>query len=123
MCRWEAELATKNNPLKLNKLQLKTLTLLQEIAKQPVYATPDPASGDVLIQMLPEPHGDHFHVGSYVVAGRDASGLANRAVWLALFRKGLVSIAPGGSYILTAAGVAYETGIRKAILHGADHEE
>lgn len=109
------------NPAKLNALQLKTLTLLQEIAKHPMYVTEDEASGEAVIQMLPPAHGNHFHIGSVVVMGKDATGLNNPAVWRALGRKGLVSERPDGASALTADGKAYETGLRDKILHGSDH--
>ncbi len=108
------------NPSRLNALQLKTLTLLQEIARHPMYAT-EREDGDVSIEMMPNAHGDHFHIGSRVVMGRDATGLDNPAVHTALARKGLVVGAGGGGLVLTAAGRAYETGIRDKILHGSDH--
>ena len=111
----------KKNPLKLNKLQLKTLTLLQEIAHQPDYATADTDSGDVSITQLPHAHGNHFHIGDAVVMARDATGLQNQAVWVALERKGLVRTNFPENVTLTQAGVSYDTGLRDSILHGSDH--
>jgi Flp pilus assembly secretin CpaC len=109
------------NPLGLNGLQLRTLTILQALAE----AAPGPldeASGEMLLDGLPHAHGDHFHVGPRVVSGRDASGLANRAVWSALERKGLArTLAFPHAIALTAAGRGYDTGLRDAILHGHDH--
>ena len=72
----------KRNPLGLNALQLKTLALLQELAHLPAYSRPAEESG--IIVRPPDPHGDHFHLGDAVVATRDASGLRNPAVWVAL---------------------------------------
>src|SRR6266852_4374370 len=77
----------KKNPLNLNALQLKTLTLLQELARLPDHGRPAQEPGAVIVTNLPQPHGDHFHVGDAVVATRDATGLANLAAWLALERK------------------------------------
>jgi len=114
-------MAPKKNPLKLNKLQLKTLTLLQEIATLPDMATPDGESGEVVIEGLPHAHGNHFHVGSYTVMSADATGLSSEAVWVALQRKGVVRRDAAGRFLLTAEGVAYETGLRESILHGSDH--
>ena len=62
---------TKKNPLSLNALQLKTLTLLQELARLPEYSRPGEEPGSVVVR-LPYPHGDHFHLGGAVVATRDA---------------------------------------------------
>lgn len=107
----------RHNPLKLNPLQLRTLTLLQELARLPDHARPGEEPGSRLLTSLPRPHGDHFHLGEAVVAARDATGLANPAVWTALERKGLVRKSPAGGMLLTAAALDYETGLRQAILH------
>src|SRR6202140_2258846 len=98
---------TKKNPLSLNALQLKTLTLLQELARLPEYSRPGEESGSVVVR-LPYPHGDHFHLGEAVVATRDASGLRNPAVWAALERKGLIRPKLPEAVILTALGQEYE---------------
>jgi hypothetical protein len=113
----------KKNPLNLNPLQLKTLTLLQELARHPEHASPveaggGAAEGGVRVSNLPSPHGDHFHMGEYVVAARDATGLANEAVFVALERKGLIHSGFPLGALLTKAGLAYDTGLREAILHG-----
>lgn len=109
------------NPLGLNNLQLKTLTLFQAIAE----AEPgliDEASGDMVLDRLPHAHGDHFHVGHHVVSGRDATGLGNHAVWLALERKGLARpVSFPHAIALTKAGRDYDTGLGHAILHGHEH--
>ena len=107
----------RHNPLKLNPLQLRTLTLLQEIARLPDHSRPGEDPGSVLLTSLPSPHGDHFHLGAAIVATRDATGLANLAVWAALERKGLVSKSPAGGVLLTAEALDYDTGLRQAILH------
>jgi hypothetical protein len=114
-------MADRPNPLKLNPLQAKTLALLQELARQPSYADPPDGEGCVLLRHLPEPHGDHFHVGSTVVLSRDATGLGNPAVYGALARKGLVRAGPRGMPHLTAAGLAYDTGLAARIVHRSDH--
>jgi ribosomal protein S19E (S16A) len=107
------------NPAKLNALQLKTLAILQEAARSGGgEAQPD---GSVALSRLPRPHGDHFHVGSAVVMARDATGLANPAVYNALRRKGLISQAPDGRLLLSPHSLSYETGVAETILHRADH--
>lgn len=111
----------KNNPLKLNPLQLKTLTLLQELATLPGHGTLADEPGSIMVSNLPHPHGDHFHMGKYVVAARDASGLANPAAWTVLERRGLIKSMFPLSCILTQAGRDYDTGMRQQILHGTDH--
>ena len=110
----------KRNPLNLNPLQLKTLTLLQELARLIGSPAPEGAEG-VLIPELPHPHGDHFHLGDAVVATRDASGLANPAAWAALERKGLIKSRFPDAAVLTPAGLAYDTGMANALLHRSDH--
>lgn len=108
----------KKNPLQLNSLQLRTLTLLQQLARLTDYSRPGEEPGSIAVR-TPDPHGDHFHLGDSVVAARDASGLRNPAVWVALERKGLIrSMYPNGA-VLTALGLDYETGMREMILHKA----
>lgn len=109
----------KANPLGLNKLQLKTLTILQELARAG-GGEPEPGGG-VRVTDLPSPHGDHFHVGHSVVRAADATGMSNQGVWLALERKGLARSEYPLSVVVTAAGLAYDTGLRHAILRGGGH--
>jgi hypothetical protein len=109
----------KRNPLGLNALQLKTLTLLQELAR----ATGNSESveeGGIAVRP-PDPHGDHFHLGDAVVATRDATGLRNRAFWAALERKGLIRSMYPHAAVVTPRGLDYETGLREAILHKSGH--
>jgi hypothetical protein len=119
-------MAPKKNPLNLNALQLKTLTLLQELARLPDYSRPGKEPDSTVITSLPHPHGNHFHLGDALVASRDASGLRNPAVWAALERKGLIRSLPDCA-MLTPLGVGYDTGLRDTILHvgglhaGRDH--
>jgi hypothetical protein len=120
---WEARavMAPRQNPLKLNPLQLKTLTLLQEIARLDGHGKADAATGEITIAHLPHAHGNHFHVGDYVVRGSDATGLSNQAVYTALHRKGLVRLEPQHGLVLTVAGRDYATGLREQILLRPDH--
>lgn len=111
----------KTNPLKLNPLQLKTLTLMQELARHPETAMIDELTGDATISRFPHAHGNHFHLGAYVVSSADASGLGNEAVWKALERKGLARSFFPTAITLTQAGRDYDTGMREKILHGSDH--
>jgi hypothetical protein len=108
----------KRNPLNLNPLQLKTLTLLQEVARLAGAPAADEPGG-LAISRLPDPHGDHFHLGDCVVAARDATGLRNPAVWAALERKGLIRANLPEAVILTPLGQGYDTGLRDQILHRA----
>ena len=111
----------KRNPLNLNPLQLKTLALMQALARLPEHARPADDDGSILVQGLPRPHGDHFHLGDAVVMTRDATGLANPAAWTALERKGLIRSLFPNAVVLSSAGLAYETGLAHQILHRADH--
>ena len=115
-------MAPKQNPLKLNALQLKTLTLAQELASMQDNGKKNEATGDVALTWLPSPHGDHFHIGSAVVQGRDATGLHNQSVWVALVRKGLAVINSEGHVAITPAGLAYDTQLRDVILMRSDHQ-
>lgn len=111
----------RKNPLKLNALQLKTLTLLQQMARSPQHAQPGDEEGSIFVSNFPAAHGDHFHLGDAVVLARDASGLGNPNVFAVLERKGLLrSIHPLGA-MLTAEALAYETGLDGQILHRSDH--
>ncbi len=115
-------MSVKKNPLNLNALQLKTLTLFQELARHPQTSSPLPGTGDVMLPTIPMPHGNHFHIGSSVVSSQDANGLSNPNVWTILERKGLIRYpAFPTALILTAQGLSYETGLRDKILHGSDH--
>lgn len=111
----------KKNPLNLNALQLKTLTLFQALASLEDYAVPAEQAGHTLIQRLPHPHGDHFHLGPWVLSANNATGLSNEAAWKALERKGLIQSMYPMSCVLTPNGHAYDTGMRQAILHDAHH--
>ncbi len=112
----------KRNPLNLNALQLRTLTLLQELARiagKP--AAEGDAPGSIAITEFPHAHGDHFHLGEAVVASRDATGLRNPAVFAALERKGLVRPNFPEAVILTPSGQEYDTGLRDSILRRGGH--
>ncbi|WP_321395427.1 hypothetical protein [Emcibacter sp.] len=95
--------------IKLNALQKKTLALFQELARHPESGSFDAESGEVTVAFLPRAHGDHVHIGDYVVSARDASGFENEKVWTALERKGLIRSAFPVQVVLTREGLAYET--------------
>jgi hypothetical protein len=109
----------KRNPLGLNALQLKTLTVLQELARVPDYSSAAGESG--ITVRPPDPHGDHLHLGDAVVETRDATGLRNPAVWVALERKGLIRSMYPHAAVVTPLGLDYETGLRETILHKSGH--
>jgi len=113
-------MALKTNPAKLNPLQLRTLTLLQAIARIP-GASNKLADGDIQITQFPHAHGDHFHLGDAVVSSRDATGLENEAVWNALARKGMVKAEWPHQIALTPEGQNYDTGLKDQILHQSGH--
>ena len=110
----------RNNPLKLNPLQLRTLTLLQAMAR--AGGAQMTASGEAALSRFPQAHGDHFHLGDAVVAGKDATGLYNEAVWNALARKGLARSDYPREIVLTHEGLGYDTGEAQSILRmGGGH--
>jgi hypothetical protein len=114
-------MSPKNNPAKLNPLQLRTLTLLQAIARIPGAASVMPG-GNVAITRFPDAHGDHFHLGDAMVAAKNATGLYNQSVWNALGRKGLAHCEWPHQIALTPAGLGYETGLAEEILRqGGGH--
>ena len=110
-------MSPKQNPLNLNPLQLRTLTLLQALAKLEGHVQPVEEEGHVMVSGFPGRHGDHFHLGDAVVLARDATGLHNEAAWVALERKGLMRSMFPLAAILSPAGLAYETGLARKILH------
>lgn len=112
-------MSTKKNPLKLNPLQAKTLTLFQTLARFKDTAVAGPGPGDVTIQRFPNAHGDHFHLGDAMVMAKDATGLHNEAVWNALARKGLARAEWPHAIVLTAEGMAYDTGMAGMLRRGA----
>ena len=109
------------NPKKLNGLQLRTLAILQAIARLPDFADPPGQDGTVSIHTLPQRHGDHFHVGAAVISARDATGLDNPNVINALARKGLLRHGPVGLPSLTLEGRSYPTGLDFTVLRAAGH--
>ncbi len=111
----------KKNPLKLNKLQLRTLALSQVLAKTPGMTETDPETGDATLLRLPHAHGDHVHIGDFTVSARDASGFSNPAVWVALSRKGLARSADPLSVTITTDGLNYDTGFGDRFLTDSDH--
>ena len=114
-------MSPKKNPLKLNPLQLRTLTILQVLSQVRGAAAPGPQAGEITISRFPAAHGDHFHLGDYLVNGRDASGLYNQAVWNALSRKGLARGDWPTQITLTPDGLSYETVVADEILKRATH--
>ena len=111
----------KVNPLKLNPLQLRTLTLLQALARAPGAAVNGPGPGEKTVERFPQAHGDHFHLGDAVVAGKNATGLYNEKVWHALERKGLARADWPHRITLTPAGQDYDTGLADEILNRSPH--
>src|SRR6202051_310268 len=94
----------QRNPPNLTPRKLKTLTLLQELARVAGKPAAEDEPGGLAITELPNPHGDHFHLGEAVVAARDATGLRNPSVWAALERKGLIRPKLPGAVILSTDG-------------------
>ena len=114
-------MAPKRNPLKLNPLQLRTLTVLQALSRLSDSAREGPGPGEVTVERFPNAHGDHFHLGDAMVSGKDMTGLSNEQVWHALERKGLIRPKLPEAGILTLLGQQYGTGLRDAILPRAGH--
>ena len=111
---------TKAQSRQAQSLQLRTLTLLQAIARIPGASNRLP-DGDIVITQFPHAHGDHFHLGDATVASRDATGLENQAVWNALDRKGMIKAEWPHQIALTPQGQNYDTGMADEILHQSSH--
>lgn len=114
-------MAPRKNPLKLNKLQLRTLLLFQELARHPETSTIDQQTGEARLSTMPHVHGDHIHVGGFVVSASDASGFSNQAVWRALQRKGLARSEFPAAITLTKDGLTYDTGLSDKLAQRSDH--
>lgn len=114
-------MAPKKNLLKLNKLQARTLALAQVMAGDERLAKADETTGEVTILSLPQPHGDHVHIGPFVVSTREITGFSNPAVWTALSRKGLAYADNPMTVTLTREGVDYDTGLGHLFRHPSDH--
>ncbi|MBL4802736.1 MAG: hypothetical protein JKY45_12665 [Emcibacter sp.] len=110
----------KKKAIKLNSLQRRTLALFQVLASSPETSTTHEDTGEITVSYLPEPHGDHVHIGNIVVSGQDASGFSNEAVWRALARKGMIVANFPVQATLTREGLAFETGLRDQFEH-SDH--
>ena len=111
----------RQNPLRLNPLQLRTLTVLQALARDPASVRKGPGTGEMTVERFPEPHGEHFHLGAFVVSTKDASGLYIENVWHALERRGLARTDWPHRVTLTTTGLAYDTGLAEEILHKSPH--
>ncbi len=111
----------KANPKNLNPLQLRTLAMFQRLATVEQHIVARNEDGSITIGDLPAPHGDHFHLGSAVVATRDASGLRNEAVWIALARKKLITSDFPDGVTLTRAALEYETGVTGLFIEHHHH--
>lgn len=114
-------LVLKPTKTKINALQSKTLVLLQVLAKDPDSSEAISNSEDVRITQLPHGHGNHMHVGQFVIASKDASGLSNPSVWTALARKGLVRETYPQEIVITAEGLAFSTGLEDKFMSVSDH--
>ena len=110
----------KINPAQLNPLQLRTLTLLQAVARIPQASQHEP-DGHVTITQFPQAHGDHFHLGDATVSSSDATGLENESVWNALGRKGMIRAEWPHRIALTPQGLSYDTGLNDQILRRGGH--
>lgn len=107
--------------VKLNKLQDRTLALLQELAEQSDLALKDEETGDIRVHIQLHSHHDHMHIGRFTVSTRFASGLENENVWKVLERKGLIKSQFPMSLDLTKAGQDYQTSVRDQMLQDSDH--
>jgi hypothetical protein len=98
--------------VKLNPLQSRTLALFQELARNPEASEKIEGSDDVSIMYFPKPHGNHVHIGNFVVSAKDASGFTNEVVWKVLERKGLAKSEFPYRIILNKKGLEFDTGFK-----------
>ncbi|MCR9213131.1 MAG: hypothetical protein NXI13_05395 [Proteobacteria bacterium] len=114
-------MASQMKKMKLNALQSKTLVLLQILARDEESSAPVEGTENVRITRLPHAHGNHMHVGEFVVSSKDASGLTNKSVWIALARKGLVQEGWEQEIQITPEGLAFSTGLESKFVEMSDH--
>lgn len=100
----------RQSKTKLNALQNRTLALFQELAKSEETSFRVEGTDDISIMYIALPHGNHAHIGNFVVSAREASGFNNESVWKALERKGLARSEYPHRLILTRQSLCYETG-------------
>ena len=101
----------RKNPLRLNKLQLRTLALTQLMAKDKELSETNPGDDEVTVSTVPSPAGGTVQIGSIAFSARDASGLSNPSVWKALERKGIIRFDSSLRIVVTATGLNYDTGL------------
>ena len=99
--------------IKLNTLQSRTLALFQELAKSSETSSSVEDTDEKSIMYMPTPHGNHVHIGKFIVSTKEASGFNNEKVWQALERKGLARSEFPYRIILTKEGLAYNTRLKE----------
>jgi hypothetical protein len=112
---------SRYNPRNLNPLQLKTLAIFQRLATMEEHIAARREDGTITLWNLPHAHGDHFHVGHSVLRSRDASGLTNPSVWMALDRKGLIEGQFPDMVILRPEALEYPVGELGLFMEHSDH--
>ncbi len=108
-------------PVTPNAPQAQTLALLQQLAKHDDSSVTLEESSDRKITRLPHAHGDHMHVGDFVVSAKDGSGFNNPSVWIALARKGLIRDGYPAEIVITEAGLNHATGLESKFMQHSDH--
>lgn len=109
------------NPLNLHKLQLKTLSLLQAIARQPELAEDTAEGGRVIpASSIPHAHGTRFQIAGSMVDARHARGLDKETIWKALEENGLAVSGWPDKITLTKAGQDYYTGVAREVFLSID---
>jgi len=108
---------------KLNPLQTRTLALLQELASDPGSCRRQRPMAESLLPICPMPMVTMCMWAVRRVSARDASGLANGAVWQVLERRGLIGKGMDFPHrlILTPSGQAYVTGLADKLSGPSDH--
>ena len=99
------------NPLHLTPAELKTLALIQELARrdESVWAM-DNVDGDQRVNLRFQPHNDVCYFGHLAVPAEEASIVLQNDVWLNLETKGLAKGHAQESATITQAGKTYPTG-------------
>jgi len=101
----------KINPLKLKKSELKTLALIQELARRDESSwAQSNIEGDQRVNITPTPVEDRLYFGNFSIPKPTTARLFKRGVWLELERKGLAKPITDHSVTITREGLNYPTG-------------
>lgn len=102
---------TEINPYGLDDRTVRALALLQALTETNPDALVDPVTGDVTIKEFPTASSGRTSVGAFHPSAEDVTAMTSLSVWESLDRAGLARSFHPSLITLTAAGLAYPTGL------------